>query len=326
MQKTSLNNNSFNSSFTEGLSARWQRLSELHKNENKACFRLIHDLKDQFQIDVYGTTLWMYWYNDFEVPESVIKSVEAFCQLHQLDSVIRHMINRGQGVGGKEQLDLIRSENQPDQWTAFENNVQFELRTTAGFSPGLFLDQSQNRKWVLENSESKNILNLFSYTSGFSVNASLGQSKSVTTVDASSNFLNWSKENFKLNNLDPEKYDFFAQDSLLFLAGAQKRNRQWDLIICDPPSFGRTKTTVWKIEKDLPELIQKMWTCLSIEGRILFTCNYEKWTLKDLESVFRKTLANQKFKIEKLPEPSIDFKLEGSDQNLMKGFFIQKMK
>ncbi len=325
MQKTSLNNNSFTPLFIEGLTARWHSLSELHKNENKSCFRLIHDLKDQFQIDIYGTTLWMYWYNDFEVPDSVVKSVESFCEQRELNYVIRHMINRGQGVGGKEKQDLIRSENQTDQWIASENNVQFQLRTTAGFSPGLFLDQSQNRKWVLENSKSKNVLNLFSYTSGFSVNAALDGAASVTTVDASSNFLNWSKENFKLNNLEPEKFDFFAQDSLLFLAGAQKRNRQWDLIICDPPSFGRTKTTVWKIEKDLPELIQKMWNCLSVDGRILFNCNYEKWTLKDLESVFRKTLSNQKFKIEKLPEPSIDFKLEGSEQNLMKGFFVQKL-
>ncbi len=326
MQKTSFNNNSFTSLFAEDLSARWQRLSELHKNENKSCFRLIHHLKDHFQIDIYGSTLWMYWYNDFEVPESILNSISVFCDSHHLNSVIRHMINRGQGVGGKENQDLIRSKNQPDQWTAFENDVQFELRTTAGFSPGLFLDQSENRKWVFENSKSKNVLNLFSYTSGFSVNAVLGHATSVTTVDASSNFLNWSKENFKLNGLEPEKYDFFAQDSLLFLAGAQKRERQWDLIICDPPSFGRTKTTVWKIEKDLPELILKMWSCLSPQGQILFTCNYEKWTLKDLETVFRKTLENQKFKIEKLPEPSVDFKLEGSEQNLMKGFFLQKTK
>lgn len=326
MQNRSQKDNIFAEQLTQNMSARWERLSELHNNQNKACFRLIHDLKDHFQIDIYGATLWMYWYNDFEVPASVIESVESFCKLRGLNYVIRHMINRGQGVGGKEQSDLIRSKNQPDQWTAFESNVQYQLRKTAGFSPGLFLDQSQNRKWVLENSKSKNVLNLFSYTSGFSVNAALGGASSVTTVDASSNFLNWSKENFKLNNLDPEKFDFFAQDSLLFLAGAHKRNRQWDLIICDPPSFGRTKTTVWKIEKDLPELIQKMWSCLAANGRILFTCNYEKWTLKDLENVFRKTLANQKFKFEKLPEPSIDFKLEGAEQNLMKGFFIQKLK
>lgn len=308
------------------MSESWHQLSELHKNENKSCFRLVHNLKDQYQIDIYGQVLWMYWYHDFEVPESVTQAVDDFCKKHQLSFVIRQMINRGQGVGGKENQDLNRSKSHPDQWTAFENNVQYQLRTAAGFSPGLFLDQSENRKWVFENSKSKNVLNLFSYTSGFSVNAALGQAASVTTVDASSNFLNWSKENFKLNSLAPEKYDFFAQDSLLFLAGSQKRQRQWDLIICDPPSFGRTKTTVWKIEKNLPELIEKMWACLSPEGRILFTCNYEKWTTKDLETVFKKTLANQKFKIEKLPEPSLDFKLEGSEQNLMKGYFILKMK
>lgn len=324
MQKTDSSDHNLANFLKNLLGERWKSIhSKISMSENQ-CYRLLHDLKYEFQIDVFGTTLWVYWYKTAPPTKTEIDVFHQFCESNNLNCVLRHMINRGTGVGGKEQNDLIKSAQQPEQWVAIENHIQFQLRTNAGFSPGLFLDQSQNRKWVYENSKSKTILNLFSYTSGFSIAAAMGSAKTVTSVDASTNFLNWSKENFKLNSLIPENYEFFAQDSILFLTGAAKRNRTWDLIICDPPSFGRTKTTVWKIEKDLPELILKMWACLSKEGQILFTCNFEKWTLSDLEKIFRKALATQKFKIDTLPKVSFDFELTESTQNLTKGFLIRR--
>ncbi len=317
MQKTDFN-------LSQILEQSWVRIHSAMTVSDQQCYRLLHDLKYEFQIDVYGSILWVYWYLPTPATENQIKIFSDFSKSKNLNYVIRHMINRGVGVGGLEKLDLVKSVGVLDHWVALENDLQFQLRTNSGFSPGLFLDQSQNRKWVLENSKEKTILNLFSYTSGFSVAAASGKALQVTTVDASSNFLNWSKENFKLNSLDSDKHEFFTQDVLLFLAGSTKRNRTWDLIICDPPSFGRTKNTIWKIEKDLPELILNMWACLTANGKILFTCNYEQWTLSDLEKVFRKNLASQKFKIEKLPDVSFDFKCEDQGQNLTKGFFISK--
>ncbi len=317
MQKTDFN-------LSQILEQSWLRIHSAMSVSDRQCYRLLHDLKYEFQTDVYGSVLWVYWYLSKPATENQIQIFADFCKLKNLNYVIRHMINRGIGVGGLEKQDLIKSVGVLDHWVALENDLQFQLRTHAGFSPGLFLDQSQNRKWVFENSKDKNVLNLFSYTSGFSVAAASGKALQVTTVDASSNFLNWSKENFKLNSLDSDKHEFFTQDVLLFLAGSKKRNRTWDLIICDPPSFGRTKNTIWKIEKDLPELILNMWACLSANGQILFTCNYEQWTLSGLEKVFRKTLTSQKFKIEKLPDVSFDFKCEDLGQNLTKGFFISK--
>jgi 23S rRNA (cytosine1962-C5)-methyltransferase len=318
VQKTDFN-------LSQILEQSWMRIHSAMTVSDQQCYRLLHDLEYEFQIDVYGSVLWAYWYRSAPVTEDQIQKFSDFTQSKNLNYAIRHMINRGAGVGGLEKQDLIKSAEIPDQWIAVENNLHFQLRLNAGFSPGLFLDQSQNRKWVCENSKNKTVLNLFSYTSGFSVASAHGLAAKVTTVDASSNFLNWSKENFKLNSLDPEQHEFFTQDVLLFLAGSAKRHRTWDLIICDPPSFGRTKNTIWKIEKDLPELILNMWICLTANGKILFTCNYEQWTLSDLEKVFRKTLTSQKFKIEKLPDVSFDFNADDSNQNLTKGFFIFKI-
>jgi 23S rRNA (cytosine1962-C5)-methyltransferase len=175
---------------------------------------------------------------------------------------------------------------------------------------------------VRHNSKSKKVLNLFSYTGGLSVNAALGQASEVTTVDVSNKFLNWSRENFKLNSLNPEKYEFFCQDSILFLKGAVKRNRKWDLIICDPPSFGRSKDGVWKLEQNISELAVLLMSCLSLKGRILFTCNLEKLSRSDLLKLFCKNLKKYDYSTERVPMMNLDFEETDDLKNLMKGFFI----
>ncbi|MFN3454951.1 MAG: pseudouridine synthase [Pseudobdellovibrio sp.] len=310
----------------------YQDLSQILNLDQKQTYRLYHRSHqiEDIRIDLYGDVVWVYWYKEEAPSQDDLLSVEKFCKNHHYKYVIRHMINRGQGVGGKEQQDLYYNENTlsplhvSENWIAYENNFKVQLRRDQGFSPGLFLDQRANRSLINSLSKDKNVLNLFSYTSLFSVAAALGKAKQVTTVDASPNFLNWSRENFKINNLDDQKYEFFAQDSLLFLKGSVKRDRKWDIIICDPPSFGRTKNTTWKIEKDLPELIDLMWKCLNKNGLILFTCNYEKWTLLDLEKVFNKVLMQKQASLKNLPLADLDFEFLDAYDNLLKGLIIKK--
>ncbi len=309
--------------------AAWQSLNSLYNLGSNDCYRLIHDLKSEIQADIYGEVLWVYWYRD-QAPEAAEqKEIYDFAKWIGKFAFIRHMVNRGYGVGGKESEKLFAGPNAPLEWTAQENNppylAKYKLKQNSGFSPGLFLDQRENRTWVYQNSEHKKVLNLFSYTSGFSVAAALGKAIQVTTVDASPSFLEWSKDNFKLNNLNDEQHEFFGQDTLLFLGGSLKRNRKWDLIICDPPSFGRTKTTLWKIEKDLPELASAMWKCLSVNGAMLFTCNYEKWDLDAVIKSFSLKLKKEAYRIETLPAQGFDFELPDPFSNLTKGFIIRKL-
>ncbi len=293
--------------------------------EKGQTYRLYHRTNQEVEIraDLYGSIIWVYWYKKDAPTEDDLSSLSAFCKKHELDYVVRHMINRGTGVGGKEQKDLY-FDTAPEKWTAKEHSLVAELRRDQGFSPGLFLDQRDNRQFIKDHSKGKTALNLFSYTSLFSVAAGVGGAKQITTVDASRTFLDWSKDNFKHNGLDPEKHEFFAQDSLLFLEGSIKRNRKWDIIICDPPSFGRTKTTTWKLDKDFPKLAKLMWSCLNGKGLILFTCNYEKWSLNDIQKQFEKALPKGQFKFQELPTPDLDFEFPDAYDNLLKGLIVKK--
>ncbi len=288
----------------------------------KESYRLIHKESSDLRADVFTDRLWVYDYSEKGISEQRSGEIKSFAKKKNLILHIRHMLDRGQGVGGLEKSTLA-SEN-ADNWVAFEEDVPYQMKTDSGFSPGLFLDQRENRQYVRAHSKDKKVLNLFSYTSGFSVQSALGGAEKVTTVDVSERFLTWSRENFKLSEIPAEKHEFFAQDCMLFLKGSVKRNRKWDLIVCDPPSFGRSKDSVWKIEKDLPALAELLVQCLAPKGTILFTCNYEKKNRTELVKLFTSKLQKNQIQIENLPMQSLDYEVTDENANLLKGFLVKK--
>lgn len=302
----------------DGLYSR-QNLFQIAEGES---YRLLHTESDESRADVFGDRLWIYDYSQKGLTTEAHQQVKDFAAAHKLTPIVRHMLNRGEGVGGLEQSTLEAQSTA--SWTASEEGVHYLFKTDAGFSPGLFLDQRQNRIWLRSQAKDKSILNLFSYTSGFSVNAALGGAQAVTTVDVSKKFLEWSRENFKLNGLESEKYEFFAQDTLLFLKGSVKRARRWDLIVCDPPSFGRSKDSVWKLEQNLPELAELLWNCLNKKGQILFTCNLEKRTRDEVIQLFTRKLKGQHYSVQNMPQMSLDYECTDELKNLMKGFILKK--
>lgn len=304
------------------LQACFEKRNELFFIPEAASYRLTHLESEKIRADVFADHLWIYDYTEKGLTETEKKSAALFAEQKQLKLIVRHMLDRGPGVGGLEKKTLD-SKITEQTWIAQEEGLQFVLKTDSGFSPGLFLDQRANRNWVRHNSLQKKVLNLFSYTAGFSLAAAVGQAQQVTTVDVSSRFLDWSKENFAANQLELKNHEFFAQDCLLFLKGALKRSRQWDLIICDPPTFGRSKDSVWKIERDLPELAELLWGCLEKQGRILFTCNYEKMNRDEVLKLFLKKIPNS-YQVERLPQMDLDYEHTDDIKSLMKGFFILK--
>lgn len=203
---------------------------------------------------------------------------------HHLGSshwIYRRMFERGTDPSARQ---WICSNDAPLRWTGIENEITYEFRRDSGASTGLFLDQKPNRKRVRELASKKRVLNLFAYTGGFSVAAALGGAAEVVTVDTSHNTLEWAKQNFALNNLDPQSFEFFATEASVFLKGCHKRNRQFDLIICDPPSLARNKSGVFRIQQDLPELVLACVSVLAKKGILLFSTNYEAWSSTEFEN------------------------------------------
>ncbi len=253
---------------------RRQHLYQIQQNQEQT-LRLLHDHFLGWRADLLGPVLWIHWFND---EEPTLTQIDFFKDLGQRLSKNDLVINHLRKIKDSKPTVLYTSQPEPFVWTANEEDRKFQFRTQSGVSPGLFLDQRENRNWIQKVSSGKRVLNLFSYTGGFSLAAALGGAKEVVTVDLSKTFLTWSKENFKLNGLNPAAYEFYQSDALFFVRGAKKKNRFFDLIICDPPSFSRSPEGVFRIEKDLSRLIGSLLEILAPEGEILFSTNYESWT------------------------------------------------
>lgn len=284
--------------------------------------RLSHRDIDSYRIDQYGEYLWVYWYKESDPTTEDLARFEKVAISQGKKIFIRKMLNRGEEPNAEILWTIGETTT---SWTAKENGVSYELRSDTGLSPGLFLDQRENRLWVKDHAQDRSVLNLFSYTSGFSVVSALAGAREVCTVDVSANFIEWSKRNFNLNGLNPEQenYEFWVQDCLLFLKGTIRRKRKFGLIICDPPSFGRSKSGVFSISKNLDELLIHCMYCLEKNGLLLFCTNYEKWTTGDLHLRLNKLKREFSFKILTAPPQGMDFELPDQEP-LMKSIILRK--
>jgi 23S rRNA (cytosine1962-C5)-methyltransferase len=290
--------------------------------------------------DRLGEITHFHWYGNPKQMSSVFQDADL-ARVTKLAGILKledwylqHRSNRGAGgrnlsTGSAKEETALSKASLPVRWIANEEEMRFQFRRDSGLSPGLFLDQRANRRWVLQNSP-RRVLNLFSYTGGFSVAAARAGAELVVSVDLSRAFLEWTKDNFILNNLDPllPKYEFRAMDSREYLKWAAKKNLQFDLVVCDPPSFSRSDSGVFRIETELESLLAHCTQVTAPGGRILISTNYETWTHQEFvqrTTKFANEFARQTKKLvtlERTPSPDWDFEMPREPRR-MKSLFIK---
>ena len=273
--------------------------------------RILNEEDPDIRCDRLGPVCWFYCYRPITKQDEVAMAYLA-------DHVgspywcANYMQDRGKNPITHSQV----THKTPEEWIGTEEGVVYQFRRRQGLSPGLFLDQRANRRWLRKQSSGLRILNLFSYTGGFSLNAALGGAKEVVSVDINRPFIEWSKKNFELNSLKPEDWEFWTTEARYFLDGCAKRNRTFDLVICDPPSFARSKFGLFRIEDDMHSLLQQIDGVLPIGGRLLFCSNYEKWDILQFRHSIQKTLPLSSYSLCKLPNLDIDVAYGNGLKNL----------
>jgi len=163
-----------------------------------------------------------------------------------------------------------------------EKDLKFLVDLDSYLDTGLFLDHRKTREMVKQESQGKSVLNLFSYTCSFSVYAAAGGARRVVSVDLSNTYLDWGKENFGINNLDPGKYEFLREDILQWLK--QPARREFDIIVLDPPTFSNSKKmdSVLDMDRDHPFLITESMKRLNKGGVLYFSNNFRKFQMSPL--------------------------------------------
>jgi 23S rRNA (cytosine1962-C5)-methyltransferase len=169
--------------------------------------------------------------------------------------------------------------------TVQENGLQFLVNLTDYLDTGLFLDHRVTRQMVQTEAKDTHFLNLFSYTSSFSVYAAKAGAKSVTSVDLSKTYLSWSEENFRLNQIAPSSaYQFIHADVKQYLKTLPINF--YDLVVMDPPTFSNSKRMkdILDIQRDHVELINDMLKAMKPGGILYFSTNFTQFII-DAEQI-----------------------------------------
>ncbi len=136
---------------------------------------------------------------------------------------------------------LLWGKEPPDLLEIQEGPCRFWVDIRSGQKTGFFTDQRDNRSLVFHSCKNAEVLDCFSYTGGFTVNALMGGAKHVTSVDASGPALELLRKNIHLNGLNPEHAETAEGDVFSLLRKYRNSGRQFDVIILDPPKFAEAK-------------------------------------------------------------------------------------
>ncbi len=177
----------------------------------------------------------------------------------------------------KEELVLPESPHKTIVQEEYGN--RFLINLSDYLDTGLFLDHRETRKWVAGLSPGKTVLNTFAYTGSFTVYAANAGALKTCSVDISSVYCDWIKENLALNNQPAEKNWVYKMDTQEFLKYAKKKSLIFDIIVIDPPTFSKNKGKSFSVQKDHPALINSALDVLSPSGFILFSTNYREFHL-----------------------------------------------
>lgn len=151
-----------------------------------------------------------------------------------------------------------------------ENGITYEVDVENGQKTGFFLDQKFNRLAVSKLTKGKNVLDCFTHTGSFGLNAAKGGANRVVSVDISESAIETARKNAERNHLNVEYKccDVFALlDDLL-----KTKNKEFDFIILDPPAFTKSRETIRNATKGYKEINTKAMRILP-RGGYLATCS-----------------------------------------------------
>lgn len=166
----------------------------------------------------------------------------------------------------------------PESWTINYGELRFQIRPTNFKHTGLFPEQAVNWSWMMDKIRQAGrpirVLNLFAYTGGATVAAAAAGAE-VCHVDAAKGMVQWAKENIRLSGLESCPVRFITDDVFKFVQREQRRGKQYDAIIMDPPSYGRGPGgEMWKLEQSLFPFLQSCQSILSDNPLFLLINSY----------------------------------------------------
>ena len=153
-----------------------------------------------------------------------------------------------------------------------ENGLRFFADYGSGQKTGFFLDQRENRERLRALASGRRVLNLFSYTGGFSVAALAGGAARAVDVDSSAGALELAAEHRRANGFDSGPGDFTRADVFEDLRRRVADGESWEAVVCDPPAFAKKRADVDRAARGYKD-VNRLAMRLVSPGGILLTCS-----------------------------------------------------
>lgn len=167
-------------------------------------------------------------------------------------------------LGGVQNPDSTETE-------IIENGIKYSVDFENGQKTGFFLDQKYNRLAVSKIAKGKRVLDCFTHTGSFALNAAMGGAKQVCAVDISQSAIDMAKHNAKINGLD-DIMSFRTEDVFDLFPKLEAEHEKFDFIILDPPAFTKSRKTVESAAKGYKEINIRAMKALP-RGGYLATCS-----------------------------------------------------
>ena len=235
---------------------------------------------------------------DVLVVESLALGIDKL-KLQILDAVKRVLAKDGITVRGiYERSDAkVREQEGMERYKGFigepfdtrveivENGVKYIVDVEDGQKTGFFLDQKKNRAAMHSVCKGKRVLDCFTHTGSFALNAGIAGATEVIGVDASELGVEQARENARLNGLE-DKVSFVCADVFDFLPALEEKGEKFDVVILDPPAFTKSRNSIKNAVKGYRE-INVRGMKLVTDGGFLATCSCSHFMDPEL---FHKTI------------------------------------
>jgi 23S rRNA (cytosine1962-C5)-methyltransferase len=216
--------------------------------------------------------------------------------------------------------DAARWQSKPNaekSWSIQHEGLTFTLSCTDSGQVGIFPEQAANWDRFAETISSPlKVLNLFAYTGGSTL-ACAAAGAEVVHIDAAQNIVHWARRNAEASSLADRPIRWIAEDAVKFVERELRRGKQYDAVILDPPSYGHgPKGEVWKLEADLPPLLENVARLTAGRRKfILLSCHTPQFEADMLAELLRQTMGDGKIRSGELALTT------ASGRSLQSGYF-----
>lgn len=192
-----------------------------------------------------------------------------------------------------------------------ENKVKYVVDVEDGQKTGFFLDQKNNRAAIHRICRGKKVLDCFTHTGSFALNAGIAGAQSVLGVDASELAIAQAQENARLNGLE-DKVHFQCEDVFELLPRLESQGETYDVVILDPPAFTKSRNSVKNAVKGYREINLRGLKLLR-DGGFLVTCSCSHFMEQDLFAKTIREAANSAHKRLK----QVEFRTQACDHPIL---------